>query len=329
MTKTVKDGENAASTANTASTTSAAKSADLGSAQGNQKTDLRLTIPKGRIQEKVMALLSQIGMNFLTDGRSYSPICSDPHVITKLLKSQNIPSLVALGRHDCGFSGYDWTVEQDAEVVELLDLQFDPVRIVAAMPEDLLAGGDFRTMNFGRKLIVASEYRNLAKRFIEKNKLDAIFLQTFGATEALPPEDADIIVDNTSTGTTLKHNRLVIVEEIMRSTTRFICNPKALEDPIKRRMLEEMTMLMKSTLLAKQKVMLEMNVSREDFERVVSNLPCMRAPTISELYNGDGYAIKIAVPTKEVPDLIPKLVALGARDILEYKVEKIVAGYDK
>ncbi|MFN8549872.1 MAG: ATP phosphoribosyltransferase [Candidatus Obscuribacterales bacterium] len=295
---------------------------------GNAKTNLRLTIPKGRIQEKVMALLGQIGMNFLADGRSYRPLCSDPYIVTKLLKSQNIPSLVALGRHDCGFSGYDWIVEQDADVVELLDLNFDPVRIVAAMPEDLVGNDDFKTKDFGRKLIVASEYKSLTKRFIERNKLNAIFVQTFGATEALPPEDADVIVDNTSTGTTLKHNRLVIVEELMRSTTRFICNKQALEDPIKRKMLEEMTMLMKSTLLAKQKVMLEMNVSRDDFERVVSNLPCMRAPTISELYNGDGYAIKIAVPVKDVPDLIPTLVSLGARDILEYKVEKIVAGYD-
>ncbi|MBS2000058.1 MAG: ATP phosphoribosyltransferase [Cyanobacteria bacterium SZAS LIN-5] len=295
---------------------------------GNAKTNLRLTIPKGRIQEKVMALLGQIGMNFLADGRSYRPLCSDPYIVTKLLKSQNIPSLVALGRHDCGFSGYDWIVEQDADVVELLDLNFDPVRIVAAMPEDLVGNDDFKTKDFGRKLIVASEYKSLTQRFIERNKLNAIFVQTFGATEALPPEDADVIVDNTSTGTTLKHNRLVIVEELMRSTTRFICNKQALEDPIKRKMLEEMTMLMKSTLLAKQKVMLEMNVSRDDFERVVSNLPCMRAPTISELYNGDGYAIKIAVPVKDVPDLIPTLVSLGARDILEYKVEKIVAGYD-
>ncbi len=299
------------------------------SAPGNEKTKLRLTIPKGRIQEKVMTLLGQIGMNFLADGRSYRPLCSDPYVVTKLLKSQNIPSLVALGRHDCGFSGYDWIVEQDADVVELLDLNFDPVKIVAAMPEDLVGDSDFKTKDFGRKLIVASEYQNLTKRFIERNKLNAIFVQTFGATEALPPEDADVIVDNTSTGTTLKHNRLLIVEELMRSTTRFICNKQALEDPIKRKMLEEMTMLMKSTLLAKEKVMLEMNVSKEDFEKVVSNLPCMRAPTISELYNGDGYAIKIAVPVKEVPDLIPTLVAMGARDILEYKVEKIVAGYDK
>lgn len=296
---------------------------------GNEKTKLRLTIPKGRIQDKVMTLLSQIGMNFLADGRSYRPLCSDPYVITKLLKSQNIPSLIALGRHDCGFSGYDWIIEQDADVVELLDLKFDPVKIVAAMPEDLVGEDDFKTKNFGRKLIVASEYQSLTKKFIARNNLDAIFVQTFGATEALPPEDADVIVDNTSTGTTLKHNRLIIVEEIMRSTTRFICNKQALEDPIKRKMLEEMTMLMKSTLLAKEKVMLEMNVSKEDFEKVVTNLPCMRAPTISELYNGDGYAIKIAVPVKDVPDLIPTLVAMGARDILEYKVEKIVAGYDK
>lgn len=298
------------------------------SLSGNEKTKLRLTIPKGRIQEKVMTLLGQIGMNFLADGRSYRPLCSDPYFVTKLLKSQNIPSLVALGRHDCGFSGYDWIVEQDADVVQLLDLNFDPVKIVAAMPEDLVGDADFKTKDFGRKLIVASEYQNLTKRFIERNKLNAIFVQTFGATEALPPEDADVIVDNTSTGTTLKHNRLLVVEELMRSTTRFICNKQALEDPIKRKMLEEMTMLMKSTLLAKEKVMLEMNVSKEDFEKVVSNLPCMRAPTISELYNGDGYAIKIAVPVKEVPDLIPTLVSMGARDILEYKVEKIVAGYD-
>lgn len=310
----------------TASTEGSLKQSEDGA--GNGKTNLRLTIPKGRIQEKVMTLLGQIGMNFLADGRSYRPLCSDPYIVTKLLKSQNIPSLVALGRHDCGFSGYDWIVEQDADVVELLDLNFDPVKIVAAMPEDLVGNDDFKTKDFGRKLIVASEYKNLTRRFIERNKLNAIFVQTFGATEALPPEDADVIVDNTSTGTTLKHNRLLIVEELMRSTTRFICNKQALEDPAKRKMLEEMTMLMKSTLLAKQKVMLEMNVSREDFERVVSNLPCMRAPTISELYNGDGYAIKIAVPVKDVPNLIPTLVSLGARDILEYKVEKIVAGYE-
>ncbi len=289
--------------------------------------ELRMTIPTGRIQEKVGALLDQIGLSMLSNGRSYRPKCQNPDVITKMLKAQNIPAMVALGRHDCGFSGYDWIVEQSADVVELLDLGFDPVRIVAAMPEELLDGGDFRTKKFGRPLIVASEYKNLAKLFIEKNKLDAIFVQTFGATEALPPEDADIIVDNTASGATLKANRLVIIDEVMRSTTRFICNRDAFKDSGKRKMLEEMTMLMKSTLAAKERVMLEMNVSQEDFANIVGKLPCMKSPTISELYNGGGYAIKIAVPTNSVSELIPKLVAMGARDILQYKVDKIVSGY--
>jgi ATP phosphoribosyltransferase len=110
----------------------------------------------------------------------------------------------------------------------------------------------------------------------------------------------------------------------MKSTTRFICNRAAYENPIKRQKLDELTMLMKGSLLAREKVLLEMNVSKEDFERVVITLPCMRSPTVSALHNEDGFAIKVAVPVKDVPGLIPKLVALGARDILEYRLEKIV-----
>lgn len=291
---------------------------------GGQRSDrLKMTIPTGRIQEKVLALLERVGVKLSANGRSYRPACSQPDIEIKLLKAQNIPSLVALGRHECGFSGFDWITEQEADVVELMDLEYDPVRIVAAVPEQL-AEND-RYLDLGRPIIVASEYRKLTAEFLKGKKLDAIFVQTFGATEALPPEDADMIVDNTSTGTTLRANRLIEIETLMKSTTRFICNRQVLENPVKRRRLEELTMLMKSTIRAKEKVLLEMNVSREDFERLVVSLPCMRAPTISELYNGDGYAIKIAVPVPEVPALIPRLVALGARDILEYKLEKIVS----
>lgn len=284
---------------------------------------LKLTIPTGRIQEKVLALLERVGVKLSANGRSYRPACSDSGIEIKLLKAQNIPSLIALGRHECGFSGFDWITEQEADVVELLDLEYDPVRIVAAVPEQLAK--DEKYLHLNRPIIVASEYRKLTAEYLKSKNLSAIFVQTFGATEALPPEDADMIVDNTSTGTTLIANRLIEVETLMRSTTRFICNRQVLENPVKRRRLEELTMLMKSSLRAKEKVLLEMNVSREDFDRLVVNLPCMRAPTISELYNGDGYAIKIAVPVKDVPQLIPQLVALGARDILEYKLEKIVS----
>jgi ATP phosphoribosyltransferase len=282
---------------------------------------LKLTLPKGRIQEKVIRLLGQIGLEFSFNTRSYRPVCSDKRIEVKMLKPQNIPSLVALGRHDCGFAGHDWVLEQKADVAEWMDLGFDPVRIVAAVPEALVAEGNWQQ----RQLVVASEYRNLTQKYLQDKGLNAVFIQTYGATEALPPEDADMIVDNTATGSTLKQNRLTIVDELMRSTTRFICNKQALEDPWKRQLLEEIQMLMNSSMQAEEKVLLEMNVSKDVFEQVVSNLPCMRAPTVSPLYNEEGYAVKIAVPTREVPTLIPRLVAAGARDILEYRLEKIVS----
>lgn len=290
-----------------------------------KKTEpLKMTLPTGRIQDKVIRLLEQIGLSFNSNGRSYRPLCNSENIEAKMLKSQNIPELVALGRHDCGFCGYDWIVEQNADVVELVDLGYNPVRIVAAMPENLTN----LLTEPGRQLVVASEYRKITNDWIKKKNLNAIFVRAFGATEALPPEDADIIVDNTATGTTLHHNHLAIVDELMRSTTRFVCNKKALDDPFKRKRLEEITMLIKSTLQASRKVLLEMNVSEADFKRLVAELPCMRAPTISKLYNDEGYAIKVAVPSGDVASLIPRLVALGASDILEYRVDKIVSPAD-
>ncbi len=292
------------------------------STTNNASEKLKLTLPNGRIQEKVLRLLEQIGISYSQAGRSYRPHCSDPMIETKMLRAKNIPGLVALGRHDCGFAGKDWIYEQEADVVELLDLGFDPVKIVAAMPEELVKAGKdgFK----GRKIIVASEYPRLSADYIKKEKLDAVYVHAYGATEALPPEDADIIIDNTSTGATLRQNRLEIIAELMTSSTLFVCNKEALNNPAKRKKLEEMTMLMRSTLEARKKVLLEMNVPASAFDKIVGDLPCMKAPTVSKLHNSDGFAVKIAVSTSEVPSLIPKLVAMGATDILEYKLEKIV-----
>lgn len=283
---------------------------------------LKMVLPSGRIQEKVVALLERVGLSFVKSGRSYRPRTSQTDVVAKFLKAQNIPDLVALGRHDCGFSGLDWIVEREADVVELLDLKFDPVSIVAAMPEYL--ANEPMTARQKRRLVIASEYRNLTLNYIRDKNLNADYVQTFGATEALPPEDADMIIDNTATGETIRQNRLVIVDTLLNSSTRFLCNRKALENDAKRKKLEELVMLMKSALRANEKVLLEMNVSCENFEKLVTILPCMKAPTISELYKGSGYAIKVAVPSAEVSQLIPQLVAFGATDILEYKLEKIV-----
>ncbi len=285
---------------------------------------LSMILPTGRIQDKVIDLLNQIGVDVAKNGRSYRPSVTTNGLTVKMLKGQNIPELVALGRHDCGFSGYDWIVERDADVVQLLDLGFDPVKIIAAVPDNIADDKANRFANLGRKIVVASEYRNLTAKYVKEQGFEAVYLQTFGATEALPPEDADMIVDNTATGTTLKQNRLTIVDELLRSTTRFICNKKALENPEKRKMLDEMVMLMESCLRARDKVLLEMHFGCEDFEKVIKQLPCMKAPTVAKLYGEQGYAVKIAVTNKEVPTLIPKLVAMGARDILEFRLEKIV-----
>ena len=262
-----------------------------------------MVIPTGRIQDKVLELLRAIGLDISRPGRSYRPNSETAGFSVKMLKAQNIPELVALGRHDCGFSGFDWIQERKADVVELLDLGFDPVRIVAAVPEGLASSNENRFKNLGRPIVVASEYRELTARYLKERQLDGIYLQTFGATEALPPEDADMIIDNTATGATLQDNRLVIVNELLRSTTRFFCNRKALEVPEKRKTLEEMCMLMESSLRARSKVLLEMNVSSEDLARIVEDLPCMKAPTVCQLYGEQGYAVKVAVAKSEVPKI--------------------------
>lgn len=287
------------------------------------RVQLSILLPKGRLQDKVLALLSRVGLRFAFGSRSYRPACSDPEVTAKILKPQNIASLVALGRHDIGFVGRDWMVEldlagPDSDLVEVLDLGFDPVRIVAAVPEALV---DSYTSG---RIVVASEYERLARGYIADKKLDAVVVKTFGATEALPPEDADMIIDNTSTGSTLASNRLVIVDELMRSTTRLVAHRAVFDDPAKKEKLDRLVMLIRSTQEADRRVLLEMNVSKPDFEKLVAQLPCMRSPTVSPLFGEEGYAVKAAVPASEVHRLIPLLTELGARDILEYRLEKIV-----
>lgn len=289
-------------------------------------TCLQMLLPKGRLQDKVLALLARVGVEFSFGSRSYRPTCSDPEVEAKFLKPQNIAALVNLGRHDVGFVGHDWMVEldldgPDSNLVEVMDLGFNPVRLVAAVPEGLLIDGELRAPS---PIVVASEYERLTRRYLEEKKLEAVFVKTFGATEALPPEDADMIVDNTSTGATLVSNRLVIIDTLLRSTTRLVAHRGLYEDPAKRDKLERLTMLIRATLEAERRVLLEMNVPSDKMEQLIAELPAMRSPTVAPLYGEQGFAVKVAVPKKETPRLIPRLLALGATDILEYQLEKIV-----
>jgi ATP phosphoribosyltransferase len=280
---------------------------------------LRLIIPKGRIFEKVTKLLNEAGIYFDGDDRAYRPSVNDPNLEIKIMKPQNIPKLIELGAHDIGFSGNDWVIESNSDVEEIMDLKFDPVKIIAAIPGSLNEE-DLKK----KKIIAASEYENLAKSFLEKENYKYVFLRTYGATEVFPPDDADMIIDNTSTGKTLIAHDLKIISTILESSTRFIANRDSMKEGWKREKIEEMKMLFQSILVARERVMLEMNVPKDKFEEIIKILPCMRSPTISPLYAEQGFAVKVAVKDSEAIKLIPLLTKLGATDILEYKFRKVV-----
>jgi ATP phosphoribosyltransferase len=276
---------------------------------------LRLVLPKGRIFDSVLALLGDAGFGMEVDDRVYVPRVEDPELECKIMKPQNIPRLLEIGSHDAGFTGHDWVVETGAGIDEVLDLGFNPVRIVAAVPEDLAGASLDR-----KKLLVASEYERLAREYLDRRGQDYVFLKSYGATEVFPPDDADMIIDNISTGRTLTEHNLVVVDTLMESSTRFVASREAMADPWKSEKIREMKMLFQAVLDARERVMLEMNVPKERLEDIVGELPCMRSPTVAPLWGEQGYAVKIAVRRKEVARLIPQLKKLGATDILEYEV---------
>ena len=280
---------------------------------------LKMVIPKGRIYSNVVKLLNDSGFGVEVDERVYVPRIDDPEIEAKIMKPQNIPRLVELGSHDVGFTGYDWIVETGANVFDIIDLQFDPVRIVAAIPGALIK------KDLGkRKIVVASEYEQIAAQYLEQKQYNFILLRTFGATEVFPPEDADMIIDNVSTGRTLKEHNLQMIDTIMKSSTRFIANQEAVNDPWKKEKIDVMKMIFQAVLDARHRVMLEMNVPKDKFDEIVEFLPCMRSPTVSPLYGEQGYAVKVAVQKNEVIKLIPLLKKHGATDILEYDFRKVV-----
>ncbi|MEO0205983.1 MAG: ATP phosphoribosyltransferase [candidate division WOR-3 bacterium] len=280
---------------------------------------LRIVIPKGSIYEGVTGLLNDAGIFIGANERVYRPFVNDPELIVKILRPQNIPELIEIGSHDAGFTGKDWIIESNADVIEIMDLKLDTVKIVSAVPEDT----DISTLR-KKRIIVASEYERLTKNFLNREGFRYKFLRTYGATEVFPPEDADMIIDNTATGSTLKEHKLKILKVIMESTTRFVASKEAMKNKWKKEKIEELKMLFQAVLDARERVMLEMNVPKNKFGKMVKILPCMRSPTVAPLYGEKGFAVKIAVKKSEVIKLIPKLKKLGAADILEYEFRKVV-----
>lgn len=282
---------------------------------------VRLALPKGRMQEGVTALLSEAGIQLRASARQYRPTLSMDGFEVKLLKPQNIIEMLHAGSRDLGFAGADWAAELSADLVELLDTGLDPVRIVAAAPAPLADMGALRER---RDLVVASEYSELTKRWIARNELDATFLRTFGATEVFPPEDADLVIDNSATGSTLLANGLDVADEVMTSSTRLYASPQALEDRERRTRIEDFTLLVRSVLEARRRVLIEINVTPERLDALCELLPCMDRPTVSALAGDGGYAVKAAVPRDEVPRLVPKVKSCGGTDIVVSPVSQVV-----
>lgn len=285
-----------------------------------EQNQLRLALPKGHMRGEVFDLMREAGIRLRVPHRNYRPSVSLDGVEAKLLKPQNIVGMLQAGSRDIGFTGADWAEELEADLVELLDTGLDPVRLVAAAPEEMVEDGELPE---GR-LVVASEYETLTRRWIDRAGLDATFIKSFGATEVFPPEDADCIVDNSATGATLEANHLEIVDELLSSSTRLYTTEQVLDDADKRDRIEDFVLLLESVLEARQRVMLEVNVPVDRLEQVVDVLPCMREPTISPLHHEEGFAVKVAAPRADLPEVIPAIKAHGGTDIVVTSLSQIV-----
>lgn len=285
----------------------------------SDRNELRLALPKGRMQDAVFKLLADAGLPVRVGPRAYRPTFGLSNVEAKLLKPQSIVEMLHTGSRDVGFAGADWVAELGANLVELLDTGCDPVRIVAAAPAAI--AGDLERQ---KPLVVASEYQRLTEQWIRRRGYDARFVRSYGATEVLPPEDADCIVDNASTGATLLVNGLVVVDELMVSTTRLYASPAALERPELRARIEDLTLLVRSVIEARSRVMIDLNVAASSLDAVVEVLPCMREATIAPLHGNGGFAIRAAIPRAELPRIVPAVKARGGTDIVVFSPAQIV-----
>jgi ATP phosphoribosyltransferase len=294
------------------------------SAAGPKTATLRLGLPKGRMEANVLRLLDAAGIRVEPSSRNYRPTVSLADVEAKTLKPQNIVEMLDLGRRDVGFAGRDWVEELGADLVEVLDTGLDPVKIVAAAPPEFDFARVAANGRRGRRLVVSSEYERLARAWIESRGLAADFARSYGASEVFPPEDADVVIDNSATGATLRSNGLVVLDTLLESSTRLYASRAAMADGGKRARIEDLGLVLASVLEARRRVMLEVNSPPDRLAAIVALLPSMREATVSSLYGNAGYAVKAAVPRSDLPRLVPAVKAAGGTDLVVTNPSQIV-----
>jgi len=286
---------------------------------------LNLGLPKGSLQESTLKLFRKAGYHISVSGRSYYPVFEDGEIESMLIRAQEMARYVENGILDCGLTGYDWIMEQAADVHEVAELNYAkeglrPVKWVIAVPND----SRIKTIKDLNGKRIATELVGFTRRYLKSKNIKAEIDFSWGATEVKPPHLADAIVELTETGSSLRANNLRIVETVLESSTRFIANKKAWHDKWKRQKMENIVMLLKGALAAEEKVGMKMNVMQKDLKRVMDLLPAMHSPTISVLSDEGWYDLDVVIDEKTLCDLIPRLKKAGASGIVEYQLNKVI-----
>ena len=289
---------------------------------------LKLVLPKGSLEQATLSLFEAADLPVKRgSSRDYHGTIDDPRVErVSLLRPQEIPVYVQEGFFDLGITGRDWIEETGATVLSLGELRYskqtsNPIRVVLAVHRDL---GITSPDQLRPGLKVSTELPNLARRYFERRGLPAKVFPSHGATEAKVPEIVDAIVDLTETGSTLRSNGMVVIDELLTSYTEVVANVDAAADPSKRQAMEDVVTLLQGAMAARGRCLIKLNVSHGDLPKVLEVLPAMKAPTVNELADSGFNAVEAVVDKATVNRLIPTLKAAGAFDILELAIAKIV-----
>ena len=286
---------------------------------------LKLGLPKGSLQESTFSLFKKAGYGFSVYSRSYFPSTDDNELEAMLVRAQEIARYVEEGIFDAGLTGKDWILENDADVHEVMDLCYSkqsmrPCRWILAVPES----SPVQSVKDLEGKHIATEAVKMTQRYLEKNGVKAEVEFSWGATEVKTPDLVDAIVEITETGSSLRANKLRIVDELLVTTPRLIANKTSWEDPWKRRKIENMALLLEGALNAEGRVGLKLNCPREALDTVLGILPSMKNPTISRLSDDEWVAVETILLETEVRSIIPELKDAGARDIIEYPLNKVI-----